>query len=282
MTTPKQGASELTREKAERFIAIAKTLERELFQAPPELIIALCEHYLRTTNVAPAVAEPVVTGVVRPWLFFYEDAEGNECHGVTYADTAAEAARKADRDIGEHYGMYRCELVDEWSKAAPPERTAQPTAINELTVTTGRATGIAHETVQPVTAGETAQPTGASEAIIEQAKRVVAPINEAARNEELPPVGMNFGSSESQVKRATDHLRNRFGDSEWCEASARYILNLTAQPNWREPLEALAAKWEKNLRAVGGMDNEMLGIPAGGVREMINALRAVVNRAHSR
>lgn len=32
--------------------------------------------------------------------------------------------------------------------------------ISERTVTTGRATGIAHETVQPVTAGETAQCLG--------------------------------------------------------------------------------------------------------------------------
>jgi hypothetical protein len=43
------GASELTRENAERWIAIAKTLKHEMFHAYPAEIIALCEHYLRTT-----------------------------------------------------------------------------------------------------------------------------------------------------------------------------------------------------------------------------------------
>jgi hypothetical protein len=106
------GASELTREKVNDILrdfcmsgVTSMTFPRESEAAGT--LIALCEHYLSTTAVAPAVSQPV------------------DMRDVKRALDLVVSARSQDRVLLEAENYLKRAL------AAPPERTAQPTGASE-------------------------------------------------------------------------------------------------------------------------------------------------------
>ncbi len=226
MTTQQQGASELTREFAQRIIAECDDDggTAEIYQST---LRALCEHYMSTTAVAPAVAEPVAA------------IPGGDCDECGKPFTA-------------HYPKLVCP-----SDAAPPEHTAQPTgsslreleqrpevqatfkAIHESDKFTAEATHKAF-------AHLTKQPTGASEAV--------------ADNDTYAAACELLVEAKHLQRERLDEALKIVGD-----------LSDAPAPNWREPLEALVEKWERNAERnwAGGY-----AFCAHELRELIDKLAA--------
>jgi predicted RNA-binding Zn-ribbon protein involved in translation (DUF1610 family) len=193
MTTPQQGASELTREWEYLNFGCPGCGRHRLYPTTaPDANEWQCEkcervYSLSTTAVAPAVAEPVANEL--DVLATYQGKDG----------------RREWQSVGAWlYPGYVIAVVPD---AAPPERTAQPTGANPTTNSPAIDSSLV---------------VGASEAVawvitLETGTRAV-------------------------------HLHNAIGDYRMLDPKATSTPLYTAQPNWREPLEALAAL-EKEMRA---------------------------------
>jgi Lar family restriction alleviation protein len=308
MTTPQQGASELTRELLpcpfcgsraipHRLVDTAHVIEcvecgaRGAESGPGHVAKTEREAAAlwnrRTTAVAPAVAEPVEcehspeTGRTLPDGGY--EWKCDLCGEVLYRATPIKPP--APDPVRCSHEAYQGECVHcgvpfvNGRPKYPPQPAAPPERTEPVTETTLYGVRVGDVGTDGIVVLHCIRSTE-SEVIVSnqhncrKGDTVICHAVEAAQPERTAqPIGT------SDYCKGAGCVHQQFGCPAWSEGENPFA---TAQPNWREPLEALAAKWEKNLRAVGGMDNEMLGIPAGGVREMINALRAVVNRAHSR
>lgn len=211
MTTKPTGAGELTRERVEKMLADAKELigsDGELYDSMYEKIAALCEHYLSTAP-APAVAEPVAVYGYCP----YCGARGIMRERRPNGD---------DRCENKHIYPSREAL------AAPPERTEQgDDGFDRL-----RAKFEASHPEKMKRAREwvkenlATQPTGASEAV-------------ADVNSEILGLKGRIREHEATIVQLTTQKEFWKGAHERLKA---------AQPNWREPLEALAERIESHYQ----------------------------------